>query len=278
MAFLFFARLAILSFSVLLSLTVLALSLDLIYVHQKMNQYGDNYGDAGSSGMSGSNGGGDDGPDRSSALCAAVAILSVAATLPMLIVDLLKRKSFISMVVVEASCLCVLWILWLACGAFTIVDNDSHLLSALDCDDIPSASRCYEAKFIEVFALINWITLMIYANTLFTLGVIGHMRKQPLWFSVVREAPMLSPAEERSPESIKLLSSASSFSTDDEPTYNNHSHPHTHVHGPSSYAVQTQQAILPGGGTPSMITRGFAGRTNRRMTGSTLPPTYVEEC
>lgn len=64
------------------------------------------------------------------------------------------------MVVVEASCLCeltllccprstsktflpllstgVLWILWLACGAFTIVDNDSHLLSALDCDDIPS--------------------------------------------------------------------------------------------------------------------------------------------
>lgn len=276
MAFLFFARLAILSFSVLLSLTVLALSLDLIYVHQKMNQYGEAYGGGSPSGMNGGGGGvGVDGPDRSSALCAAVAILSVAATLPMLIVDLLKRKSFISMVVVEASCLCVLWVLWLACGAFTIVDNDSHLLSALDCDDIPSASRCYEAKFIEVFALMNWITLMIYSNTLFTLGVIGHMRKQPLWFSVVREAPMLSPAEERSPESIKLLSSASSFSTDDETIYSGHGHGHAPAHGPSSYGVQTQQAIL---GTPSMISRGFPGRTNRRMTGSTLPPIYVEEC
>lgn len=117
---------------------------------------------------------------------------------------------------------------------------------------------------------------MIYANTLFTLGVIGHIRKQPLWFSVVREAPMLSPAEERSPESIKLLSSASSFSTDDEPTYTGHAH--AHAHGPSSFGVQTQQTYVPGGGTPSMITRGFGGRTNRRMTGSTLPPTYVEEC
>ena len=64
-------------FSILVSLTVLALSLDLIYVHQQMNQIVD-YDDNGNM-----NGNGNNGPDRSSALCAAVAILSVAATLPM---------------------------------------------------------------------------------------------------------------------------------------------------------------------------------------------------
>ncbi|TFY80408.1 hypothetical protein EWM64_g3599 [Hericium alpestre] len=152
MVFLLVARKVVLSFSVVLAFAILVLSSLLIYADNVNRMLELPNGNA------------------TAALAVGASVIHMCTILPMLVLDLIKRRCILSTVLVEAIWLWVMWIMWLAW----------------------LSSGCYKVKFLEIFCFINWIQLMIYTNTLFTLAVIGHLRGQPIWMSSVRDAPILS--------------------------------------------------------------------------------------
>ncbi|KAA1466067.1 hypothetical protein DENSPDRAFT_830812 [Dentipellis sp. KUC8613] len=173
MVFLLVARSVVLIFSVLLAITVLSLSCAVIYMHSKVWLFGIvRY-------------------DPATALSVAISILHISTVTPLIVMDFLGRKTIFTTVLFEAIWLWVLWQLWLTTAAFATASDPSGYNGDMSCGWYIS-SRCYAHRFIEIFSFVNWIQLMIYTNTLSTLAVIGHLRRQRMWLSSVRDAPILS--------------------------------------------------------------------------------------
>lgn len=169
---------------------------------------------------------------------------------------------------------------------------------------------CLEYEFLEIFSFVNWIIgmpltaflqemaethrgryriVMLYSNTLFTLAVINHMRKQPIWFTPVRDTPRLPPLVFASPgptlsmDEVKTLLSGSSFSLPQHdsrrpPIINASSVPslrlHTlqaHQRGDDATSGSGQTPLLPASGQNSLDSH-----EHRRRSTMTLPPDYSE--
>ncbi|KAF8271728.1 hypothetical protein EI94DRAFT_1719895 [Lactarius quietus] len=101
----------------------------------------------------------------------------------------MNPKTFISTVAIEAPCIYLVSFMWLATGAY----SEHSIQSGTNCFPVPSVgSYCSEHKVLEGIAFINWIQLMLYANTLMTVATICHVRKHRMWLRRVTELPTFS--------------------------------------------------------------------------------------
>jgi hypothetical protein len=99
----------------------------------------------------------------------------------------MKKKTIFSAVAVEAPCIYILSFMWLATGAYAelLVNRIPGYPQLLD------PPECTRHKVLEGFAFLNWIQLMLYANTLMTVATICHVRKRSVWLLPVSELPTL---------------------------------------------------------------------------------------
>jgi len=99
-----------------------------------------------------------------------------------------KRKNMLSVVAIEAPLIYVVSFMWLATGAYAEhkVEIGPGYFSFLD------TPECVQYKVVDAIAFINWIQLMLYANTLMTVATICHVRKRPVWFHPITELPTFS--------------------------------------------------------------------------------------
>ncbi|KAH9978105.1 hypothetical protein BGW80DRAFT_1558036 [Lactifluus volemus] len=110
-------------------------------------------------------------------------LLNIVLALTLLFASAMKRRTILTAVAIEAPCLYVVSVLWLATGIFIAHCIDSGLL-------IGATTRfCTENRVLAGLSFINWIQLMIYANTVMTVATICHVRKQGVWLRSVTELP-----------------------------------------------------------------------------------------
>ncbi|KAI9512707.1 hypothetical protein F5148DRAFT_1372923 [Russula earlei] len=99
----------------------------------------------------------------------------------------MKRKTVLSVVAVEAPCIYIVSFLWLATGAYA-----EHRADSGPYFPFLNTRECIRYKVMEGIAFVNWIQLMLYANTLMTVATICHVRKPPVWFHPIAELPTFS--------------------------------------------------------------------------------------
>ncbi|KAI9448353.1 hypothetical protein H4582DRAFT_82309 [Lactarius indigo] len=127
---------------------------------------------------------------------------------PLLIAPILSPKTIISAVAIEAPCIYFVSFLWVATGAYA----EHSIQSGTNCYPVPIGAffslvssgwgeavantfkgpYCTEHKVLEGISFINWIQLMLYANTLMTVATICHVRKHRVWLCPVKELPRFS--------------------------------------------------------------------------------------
>ncbi|KII96051.1 hypothetical protein PLICRDRAFT_65322, partial [Plicaturopsis crispa FD-325 SS-3] len=125
------------------------------------------------------------------ALSIAAAGLTILTVPVLIIVDIVRRGAFTSFVVVELSWLSLLWVLWLATGAYTGSDN----IFGATCDyiDVDVNNACHETNGIEGISLVIFILLFIYTTVLLVFAIIGSNRGHHVWTNTVKDATFLAP-------------------------------------------------------------------------------------
>ncbi|KAH9007141.1 hypothetical protein EDB86DRAFT_3097635 [Lactarius hatsudake] len=106
----------------------------------------------------------------------------------LLVAPIMNPKTIISVVAIEAPCIYFVSFLWLATGAYA----EHSIQSGTNCFLVPVGPYCTEHKVLEGISFINWIQLMLYANTLMTVATICHVRKHRVWLCPVKELPRFS--------------------------------------------------------------------------------------
>ncbi|KAI0254230.1 hypothetical protein BJV78DRAFT_62539 [Lactifluus subvellereus] len=111
-------------------------------------------------------------------------VLNIVLASTLLIVSAMRRKTIVTSVAIEAPCIYVVSFVWLATGAYT-----QHNIDIVPFIVDPSCTR---RKVLAAVAFINWVQLMLYANTLMTVATICHVRKRGVWLRTVAELPTFS--------------------------------------------------------------------------------------
>ncbi|KAG5340889.1 hypothetical protein E4T56_gene8201 [Termitomyces sp. T112] len=125
-------------------------------------------------------------------IVAIVAGILTVLTLPvMLVVGLIRRGAFTSMIAVELSTLTVLWVLFLTVGALTAQWN--KILYPFGCGDtfdlnINQQGWCREFLAIMGSSFVVWIVLLLYTVTLLVMALIGKSNGHTVWTVSVEEA------------------------------------------------------------------------------------------
>ncbi|KDQ65033.1 hypothetical protein JAAARDRAFT_75415 [Jaapia argillacea MUCL 33604] len=128
----------------------------------------------------------------SSALAIAVSIITILVVSFSLVVDFLQQNVFTSIVVVDLAFQVVLWALWVATGADTAdADSQSFPDGCIFIDrDVDHA--CREFTAIQAFSFLNWLLIMGYAITLFSLAIIGRRTHgDRIWTSRIHTHPFM---------------------------------------------------------------------------------------
>ncbi|KAI0303082.1 hypothetical protein BC826DRAFT_328820 [Russula brevipes] len=115
--------------------------------------------------------------------------LNMLLTITLLVASTFKRKTtIISAVAVEAPSIYIVSFMWLATGAYAAdkVEAGPGYYPFLD------VHACVRYKVLEGIAFVNWIQLMLYANTLMTVATICHVRRRSVWFLPVTKLPRFS--------------------------------------------------------------------------------------
>jgi len=108
----------------------------------------------------------------------AVSVLTIVSLVPLLVVDMIRRGSFISWVAIELAVFGVLWVLWLASAAL----STSTLLFTGDCSVwVPSlASLCRQYSAVQAFSWLAWLLIKAYIILVLVLAILamnrGHKR------------------------------------------------------------------------------------------------------
>ncbi|VDC04072.1 unnamed protein product [Peniophora sp. CBMAI 1063] len=227
------------------------------------------------------------GTDTDTLLATSIAIINIVTVPLLLLADLFKRKTVMSSIAVEASWLFVVWVLWLTCAAYAAWCSQTQYVNFVRCQTLPAQCLMYE--FLEICSFISWIIVMLYSNTLFTLAVINHMRKHPIWFTPVRETPRLPPLVFAAPgpavnmDEVKTLLSGSSFSL---PAHDTRRPSDRMAPSIPSLALHTTQAhrrgddAASGSGLTPLLPNSeqnpLDSPDQRRRSTVTLPPDYSE--
>ncbi|GJE84953.1 MARVEL domain-containing protein [Phanerochaete sordida] len=124
------------------------------------------------------------------ALAVAVPVLTLFTVPPMLVVDLLRRGAFTSMILVEVVWLGILWVLWLATAAYA-ADQLGGFGGSCHSRFYPSwwTTGCSETQAITAFSFLIWLALLGYWIALVTIASISATRGAPgVWYASVRDA------------------------------------------------------------------------------------------
>jgi hypothetical protein len=153
----------------------------------------------------------------------AASVITLLLVGPMFFVDLYRKGSYFSYVVVEVSCLSFLWLLWLSSAADTankdhaislIFSGQSgcHWSSALTSPYSPNSvyppgypstnyglpkldQACREIKAIEAVSFLTWLLLMSYTVTLLALALRARSRGHNVWQTAVSDGVIFYPNE-----------------------------------------------------------------------------------
>ncbi|KAF5382225.1 hypothetical protein D9615_004267 [Tricholomella constricta] len=138
-------------------------------------------------------------------IVALIAGAFTALVLPMMLVlGLIRRGAFTSMIVVELSALTVLWVLYLVVGALTA--QWSNIFYPFGCSDLlRGAGWCREFFAIEGFSFIAWITLFLYTLTLLVYSLISQSRGNNVWRSAVSETTFFTPPSQAFPQAAPIF-------------------------------------------------------------------------
>jgi len=173
------------------------------------------------------------------ALAIAVAVLTWISLLPMLLIDLNRRGSFMSWISVELGVVGVLMILWLSTAAyvssFGTLNCDSVLLE--DYDDAESICRQYQA--LQAFSWLCWLALLGYFTTILVLALIANGRgNHGIWKSAVSESDFSASSSTR--DGTANLAMNGSQSTNTGTYYSGTPQPNT-AYAPQQHYPQMQQ-------------------------------------
>lgn len=126
------------------------------------------------------------------AMSIAVASLSLATLPAMIIIDLLRKGAFTSMVVVELAWLGLLWVLWLTAAGLTASGN--YFSPGCNYRAAATQQACREVSSIEAFGFLSWLVLFSYWIALLVMSIIGSSRGHKIFTSTVGEAQFTAPA------------------------------------------------------------------------------------
>jgi len=131
-----------------------------------------------------------------SGLALATSLLTLLTVGPMFFVDLYRKGTYFSWIVVEVSCLSILWILWLASGS-SAAQKDQEISDlcvwSLFSSDLNQA--CNESRAIMGFSFLTWILLMSYTVTLLVLALRAQSQGHNVWQTSVRDGTLFYPSE-----------------------------------------------------------------------------------
>ncbi|KAG8219450.1 hypothetical protein J3R82DRAFT_377 [Butyriboletus roseoflavus] len=118
----------------------------------------------------------------------AVAAISLMTLPVMLVVDILRRGAFTSMIAVELGWLSILWILWVAVAGETAYQVGA--ITSLGCTYVNTIvnGMCQEVQAIEAFAFLNFIIILLYTGFLFVMTMVAASRGQSVWLSSVKDS------------------------------------------------------------------------------------------
>jgi len=123
--------------------------------------------------------------------------LNMVVSTAFLVATFIKRQTIISAVAVEAPCIYIASFMWLTTGAYA--EHNIETGPYFPYLDVP---ECLRYKVLEGIAFVNWIQLMLYANTLMTVATICHVRKRSMWLRPTSELPRFAaPALNFAPKS-----------------------------------------------------------------------------
>ncbi|VDC04063.1 unnamed protein product [Peniophora sp. CBMAI 1063] len=158
------------------------------------------------------------------ALALAVSIITICSIVPMFVIDFLRRGAFTSLVVVEIGWLSVLWILWLATGAYA-ADINQMVFGTISCSEFNTITSrfCSEWDAVEAFSFLTWIIILAYTVTLAVFVFTGRRA----WRGSVRDTPAVAPVQEKS-EPVPMTATSGASPTSPS------SYPHTTNAAPMS--------------------------------------------
>jgi len=112
----------------------------------------------------------------------AVSILTLIIAIPMLVVDFLRKGSFVSWVATELGWCGLLWVLWIASAGL----STSTLLFIGDCSVwSPSLETlCRQYSAVQAFSWLTWLLLTFYIITVIVLSVLATVKgNSRVWLS-----------------------------------------------------------------------------------------------
>ncbi|KAG9123138.1 hypothetical protein FRC07_000192 [Ceratobasidium sp. 392] len=137
-----------------------------------------------------------------SAFALAVSVITWAFFLPIYLIGLLRKGSFLSWVVVELGVCGLLWVLWLASASYTSSMTGG---TALNCDYAlltPEAeSICRQYQALQAFSWLNWLILTGYVVLLLVFAFRAQGQGHSVWTSDVNDLSSFSSTEGAKPGS-----------------------------------------------------------------------------
>ncbi|KAJ7590776.1 hypothetical protein C8J56DRAFT_542671 [Mycena floridula] len=128
-----------------------------------------------------------------SAMCLAVAIMTIITFPIMIIIDFKRKGAFTSMIIVELVWTALLSILWLAAAGLAANANELTFISGCGYG-IPGVDQaCQEFAAVEAFSFLTWLIVMGYAVVLFIFSIIAASRGHHVWTSTVGETDFRAP-------------------------------------------------------------------------------------
>jgi len=131
-----------------------------------------------------------------SVLGMATSLLTILTIPIMLIVDVMRRGAFTSMIVVELVWLFILWVLWVATGGEAAYTFNFYFPDGCIYANIyPTINAyCNEVQAVEAFAFLNFLIFLIYTVLLLVFSIIASSRGQNVWMSSVKESTFFAPS------------------------------------------------------------------------------------
>ncbi|KAI6136266.1 hypothetical protein F5141DRAFT_19208 [Pisolithus sp. B1] len=117
-----------------------------------------------------------------------------------LIIDVIRRGAFTSMVVVELVWLFVLWVLWVATAGEAVSAGNYYFPSGCVYDKYPTVNEaCREIQAVEAFSFLAFFVLLGYTSVLLVFTCIAAARGNSLWLRSVKESTFLAPSSTAPP-------------------------------------------------------------------------------
>ncbi|KAI0269310.1 hypothetical protein BC834DRAFT_622759 [Gloeopeniophorella convolvens] len=113
-------------------------------------------------------------------------LFTMLILIPMFVVDVLRKQTFVSYVITEVVASSVLWIFWLSSAAYAA----SFFPEGSNCDfgfDDRFSAECHEIQAITAFGFLTWLPLMAYTGVLLWYTVRAHMAGHKVWTTSARD-------------------------------------------------------------------------------------------